>query len=132
MNDRLFTLDEARALVPWLQQTFDDIDLLRQKLEQIEQEMQALMMGARTNGHGSQDNDIEARRRVHRDVQALMESQHEDIVNRGILVRSVEQGLVDFPAVRDGQSVYLCWIKGEPDIAFYHDMETGFAGRQPL
>jgi hypothetical protein len=51
---------------------------------------------------------------------------------RGIVVRDVEQGLIDFPGRRDGRPIYLCWRLGEEAVDFWHDTETGFGGRQPL
>jgi hypothetical protein len=49
-----------------------------------------------------------------------------------VVVRDLERGLIDFPAVRDGEEVYLCWIDGEPEVAFWHGLDAGYAGRQPL
>ena len=49
-----------------------------------------------------------------------------------IVVRDLEQGLIDFPAMRDGEEVYLCWLRDEPSVAHYHDPESGFTGRRPL
>jgi hypothetical protein len=50
----------------------------------------------------------------------------------GVILRDVEQGLVDFPSIREGEEVYLCWLIDETEIAFWHPPESGFAGRQPL
>jgi hypothetical protein len=52
--------------------------------------------------------------------------------DRGIVVRDIEQGLIDFPGLREGRQIYLCWRLGEDAVNFWHDRETGFAGRQPL
>jgi hypothetical protein len=52
--------------------------------------------------------------------------------DRGIVVRDIEQGLIDFPGLRGGRQIYLCWRLGEDAVNFWHDRETGFAGRQPL
>lgn len=52
--------------------------------------------------------------------------------DRGIVVRDVEQGLIDFPGLREGKHIYLCWRLGEDAVDFWHDRETGFSGRQPL
>jgi hypothetical protein len=52
--------------------------------------------------------------------------------DRGIVVRDIEQGLIDFPGLRAGRQIYLCWRLGEDAVDFWHDRETGFAGRQPL
>jgi Uncharacterized conserved protein (DUF2203) len=49
-----------------------------------------------------------------------------------LVVRDLERGLIDFPSLRDGAEVYLCWIDGEDDIAFWHELDAGYAGRQPL
>jgi hypothetical protein len=49
-----------------------------------------------------------------------------------IVVRDLERGLIDFPAVRDGREVYLCWLCGEPQISHWHEPDAGFAGRRPL
>jgi hypothetical protein len=49
-----------------------------------------------------------------------------------IVLRDLERGLVDFPAMRDGREVYLCWEEGESEVAFWHDAESGYGGREPL
>ena len=49
-----------------------------------------------------------------------------------IQVRDIARGLVDFPAVRDGEEVYLCWLEGEPAVTHWHEPDAGFAGRRPL
>lgn len=50
----------------------------------------------------------------------------------GIVMKDVNTGLVDFPAQRDGRDIYLCWRYDEPKVAFWHELEAGFGGRQPL
>jgi hypothetical protein len=54
------------------------------------------------------------------------------ILDTGALIKDVNSGLLDFPAIRNGQEVYLCWQHGEGDIAFWHEVDAGFAGRQPI
>jgi hypothetical protein len=49
-----------------------------------------------------------------------------------IVVRDVDSGLVDFPSLRGGEEIYLCWLVGEEEIAFWHHLDAGFAGRRPL
>ena len=56
----------------------------------------------------------------------------EDIQELGAIVKDLDSGLVDFPSVRDGEEVLLCWRLGEGEIAYWHGLEDGFAGRQPL
>lgn len=50
----------------------------------------------------------------------------------GVVVKDLDAGLVDFPSERDGRTVLLCWQLGEDSVAWWHDLDTGFAGRQPL
>ena len=54
------------------------------------------------------------------------------MADRGILLKDPDRGLVDFPVLREGREVYLCWLLGETTIEFWHDIDAGFAGRQPL
>jgi hypothetical protein len=56
----------------------------------------------------------------------------EQLERLDIVVRDLERGLVDFPALRDGHEVYLCWLLDEPAVGHWHAIEAGFAGRQPL
>jgi len=54
------------------------------------------------------------------------------IRSEGVLVKDASRGLLDFPAVREGRVVFLCWMHGEGEIGFWHDQDSGFSGRQPL
>ncbi|HLV01558.1 MAG TPA: DUF2203 domain-containing protein, partial [Acidobacteriota bacterium] len=54
------------------------------------------------------------------------------IQDAGCLVKSVDEGLIDFPHIRDGREVYLCWRYGEDDIEYWHEVDAGFAGRTPI
>jgi hypothetical protein len=56
----------------------------------------------------------------------------EGLEGLGVLVKDLDRGLVDFPALRDGEEVLLCWHVGEDEVAFWHGLEEGFAGRKPL
>ena len=127
-----FTLEEANALVPWLEETFARMMPLRQDLVQAQEQLLGLLRRRRSNGHSSSEEEITAaQREVDRLTQQLQE-QLKEITDRGILVRDVGRGLVDFPAYREGREVYLCWLRGEARIDYWHETNIGFAGRQPL
>lgn len=55
-----------------------------------------------------------------------------EIGELGIVLRDLDRGLVDFPSLRDGEEIYLCWTEDEDEIAYWHSLESGFAGREPL
>jgi hypothetical protein len=54
------------------------------------------------------------------------------LFQKGIVLRDIEQGLIDFPSVREGREVFLCWRFGEDTVGFWHEIDTGFQGRKPL
>lgn len=56
----------------------------------------------------------------------------QEILSLGVEIKDFERGLCDFPHLRDGKVVYLCWQRNEPSVEWWHDIEAGFAGRQPL
>ena len=64
--------------------------------------------------------------------QETLKAEVEYLADRGILLRDPDTGLIDFPAERDGEQVFLCWRLGEGDVAYYHGVHSGFSGRRPL
>ncbi|HLZ72267.1 MAG TPA: DUF2203 domain-containing protein [Dehalococcoidia bacterium] len=122
---RYWTVEEARAALP------EVIGLLEELRRALARQAQAgaaagvVTPGARlsANGHGASRPDdplLLARRALER-INAL-----------GVQVKDVESGLIDFPHLRNGEEVLLCYRLGEADIAFWHGTDTGFAGRRPL
>ena len=132
MGGRIFDRDEANALVPWLEERFAAMSPLRAELVQRQEELLSLLRHRRSNGHSSSEEEIRAAENdVARLTQRLQEAVAE-ITSQGILVRDIGRGLVDFPAYRDGDTVYLCWQRGEPAIEWWHPTDTGFGGRRRL
>ena len=85
----------------------------------------ALAAAGQTNGGGQPG------RTVSEGFLELRESMFE-LRDREIVLRDLDRGLVDFPALRDGEEIYLCWLEGEEEIGFWHEPGAGFAGRRPL
>jgi hypothetical protein len=106
---RLFTLDEANELLPTL------IPLLTPSM--------------RSNGHGAEAADLDQRLA---DIATELSLGIRQVLELGVEIKDLNLGLIDFPSVRDNRIVYLCWRLGEGPIAFWHELDTGFAGRQPL
>ena len=132
MANRIFTLEEAQATVPWLEDQFQAIGPLRKRANALSNEIRRLGLEARSNGGVEVGGKLEERRKALQEVSEDIEERVRAVHDRGILVKGIEDGLVDFPAERDGREVYLCWRAGEKEIAFWHETNTGFAGRQPL
>jgi hypothetical protein len=127
-----FTVAEANALLPWLEEKFSRMVPLRDELASSQEQLIALLRRRRSNGHSSSEEEIaRAQREVDRLTRDLQQHLRE-ISQRGILVRDVGRGLVDFPSVRDDREVHLCWLRGEERVEYWHETNNGFAGRQPL
>jgi hypothetical protein len=125
MENDQFTLDEANSLVPWLAETFRKLELVRQEYIAVQERVIEL---AKESG----DDEIAQLSATGRDLARQMEEVVEEILDKGIIVRDVATGLVDFPSQREGREVYLCWIGGEDRIDYWHETNRGFSHREPL
>ena len=122
---RFFTVDQANALLPALTRLLDHLIQVRGNLVARRPDVNAALKKSAENG-GNRPASL-----------AVEEfEQFQSIVlelkGLGVLLKDIDMGLVDFPSRRDGREVYLCWRKGEPRVAFWHDMDSGYAGRRPL
>lgn len=121
---RHYTVEEARAELPWVSERLSAMRSAHGRLTETEAR-QALSSASPRNGGGAPGRQVgEAFVELQAGVAALGA--------REIVLRDLERGLVDFPAIRDGQEVYLCWIDGEPDIGHWHELDAGYSGRQGL
>lgn len=135
MGPRIYTPREANALVPKLARAFDEIDDVRQRLKTIKGKIDVLEMiwgeeiQAETNpDHKEHAHYLEEIEQAKKDYDAAGRK----IAEYEAVVKSIDQGLVDFYGVIDGRLVFLCWKRGEKSIEYYHHLEDGFPGRQPI
>lgn len=119
-----YTIAEARDLLPQLREWFGKLDHLRQRVEQNDASLAKLLEGGRDVGGDAANRQVIA---LSEFKQVLGEFQR-----REIQVKDLERGLVDFPAFVGGREVFLCWEKDEDDITHWHDLDTGYSGREPL
>ena len=132
MRHRLFTLEEANELVPWLEATFQRLVPAQEELTALQRRLLVLQRQRRSNGASSSQSEVTQAQEEQDRLGQRFEESIREITNQGILVRDVARGLVDFPSIREGREVYLCWIGGEEQIEFWHETDRGFAHRQPL
>ncbi len=120
-----FTLEEARALLPQLRNALKDAQRRRQRFSETDEKL-----GKMTTHAGS---DLGGK-----DVSSMMMDllqvnvQVRRIQEMGVVIKDFDRGLVDFPHLRQGREVFLCWELEEDDIEFWHDIETGYGGRERL
>ncbi len=128
---KYFTREEAEALLPQIEPLLLDLQQCHAMLLALRGELEMLHERMRGNGHGLHERfshlsrqhaaAIEEANRLIRRIQAF-----------GCQLKDPAMGLIDFPALRDGREVLLCWRLGEPAIRWWHEVDAGFQGRQPL
>jgi hypothetical protein len=121
---RHFTREQADALLPKLEPMLVSLREAKDELTD-EQAHELLSDAAPGNGGGEPGHRVgTAFLEVRRLLDTLEEAE--------IVVRDIDRGLIDFPALMDGREVYLCWELGEESVGHWHDVESGYGGRQPL
>ena len=125
----LFSVEEANALLPRLVPMLEDLRAGESALDEARAALGRLTPTMRGNGHGAEAAALE--RRLHELADELAEGIRR-IAAMGVEVKDLDHGLIDFPSLREGRIVYLCWRLGEGPLAFWHELDAGFAGRQPL
>jgi hypothetical protein len=122
--ERHFTRAEANALLPQLTELLGQLREAKDELTDSEAH-EALSDAAPSNGGGEEGRQVGV---AFLEVRRLLET----IEQSGIVLRDIDRGLVDFPAVLDETEVLLCWELGEDEVAFWHDLDAGYGGREPL
>jgi hypothetical protein len=124
IHARHYTLEEASELLPRVVAVIERMRVARGQLGDREAR-EALSEAGPTNGGGSPGRTVSEGFLELRD--SMMELRELEVV-----LRDLDRGLLDFPSLRDGREVYLCWQEGEDAIGFWHEPDAGFAGRRPL
>jgi hypothetical protein len=130
MSERLFTLQEALATLPAAAHLLLEIQEWKQELEDRSAELEQIVNSTDANGHRS--DDIAEGRAAVQSAAIELDRAFRQMDALGVELKGIENGLLDFPSLRGGRIVYLCWRQGEETIAWWHGVEAGFAGRQLL
>ncbi len=122
--EKHYTREEANALLPQIRQWLERLNRLRTDLERFDK---------RLSGMTEQGNDIGGAT-VNNWIRALADMQETlaEFQRREIFIKDIERGLLDFPALIGGREVFLCWESDEDHVEFWHDLESGFGGRERL
>ncbi len=124
IHERHFTVEEANGAIAEVEPAMRSLREARDRLTDAELH-EVLNEAAPKNGGGDRGRQVgEAFLEVRRTLTQLQQM--------GLVIRDLDRGLVDFPAILDGREVYLCWELGETEIAYWHDLESGYGGRRPL
>ena len=130
--DRLFTIEQANAMLPLVRAITGDLAALARDVMQRRHRLSVLTTGRDLKPSNPYSDELaQMETELERDALRLQEYVQE-LRELGVEPKGAIEGLVDFPAEMDGRIVYLCWRLGEPEVLFWHDLESGFGGRQPL
>ena len=132
MASRIFTPEEANAALPELRPLVETMVAAKRALDDAQERRDDVAQRIAGNGGGIPPAELAA---LQAGVDAAAESLAsaiESVQSAGVLVKDIDTGLVDFPAKRDGEDILLCWQLGEDDVAYWHGLDDGYAGRQPL
>jgi len=121
-----FTINEANEILPEVIKKFEFALAKKNEVSKIDQQLQTLVVSG-----GKFDEYVPLKQKLN---SALTEfySASEILEKTGVMIKSIDQGLLDFPSKRFNEDVWLCWKYGETEIKFWHDLDSGFMGRKPV
>ncbi|MDQ3507092.1 MAG: DUF2203 domain-containing protein [Actinomycetota bacterium] len=122
---KLFTVEEANALLPKLKEFLEEVATHRDAMREKAPRMEPIIKSSISNGGGKIGSEygVEAYR-----LYAAIEKVREI----GVVLKDLDMGLLDFPHERDGRVVFLCWHPPEERVEYWHEIDAGYAGRQPI
>lgn len=124
LHKKHFSLSEAQDLLPQLKILLSSIKVLKRKLDEAGFDIykHQYFGGMSTNGTGRYPENLEELIKVFQKISEM-----------GIIIKGIDTGLIDFPHIRsNGKEVYLCYLLGEENIDYWHNIEDGFAGRKSV
>jgi hypothetical protein len=130
--DRIFTPDEANSALDEVRPVAERLVAVRQRMRELEHAQGDLVTAIGGNGGGYAASDLNA---AQTELVGLAEAAGaciERLGELGVALKDLDIGLLDFPAVRDGVRVWLCWHVGEESVDYWHGLEEGYAGRKPI
>ena len=130
MADRRFTPDEANSALRQVRPLAERMVELRARLAELEDEQREVVRIVAGNGSGEGVGDARTPEfaKLARELQEVVD----ELSLIGVQLKDADTGLLDFPAVRDGEDVLLCWRVGEEAVEFWHSLEDGYAGRRRI
>jgi hypothetical protein len=127
-----FTVPEANAMLPRISPIMEQVQEWRRDMAALRSRVEEITPQPRRNGHSAKAAQLLDDGRRLREVRDRINAAVERVVSMGVEVKDLDTGLVDFPSLREGREIYLCWRIGEQSVDHWHEVDSGFQGRQPL
>lgn len=121
-----FTLKEANAILPSVIKKFKNLVSLKNELIRIQSELES------NPKYMSSFKDYVLKKQELNSAISNFYKAIEDLESSGVVIKSVDEGLLDFPSLRFNEEIWLCWKEGETEIKFWHGKDEGFNGRKPV
>lgn len=128
----LFTLDQAEAMLPKVRDELLSMQACKRELDDLRTALVHVAETSTGNGHVKDEDGLAQKRRRAEELVDDLNQRLTRINGWGIELKGIDEGLIDFPSEREGRTVCLCWRLGEEHIGWWHELDAGFAGRQPL
>jgi hypothetical protein len=125
MAQKIFTVEEANAILPRVRIMVEEMMLLRAEALVMRPDVWPILEKAVNNGGSSKAGELFV-------LFSRFQKLFKQLYSMGCELKGLQDGLIDFPSMRNGQKVYLCWRYNEPEITHWHPIDAGFSGRQPL
>ena len=122
----LFTVDQANTILPKVKKRFDEILCCKNNVMDIQEELQNL-----SDSNCGFEKFIKKKQELNHAVTSLY-NMIQELEDMGIMIKSVDEGLLDFPSIRYDEEIWLCWKFGESQVKFWHRKDEGFMGRKPI
>jgi len=129
---RTFTPAEANEALATVRPLVEHMVAAKRALDEAQERSDVAARSIAGNGGGIAPRELGELHEEFERRAAVLAGIVDEIQELGLLVKDFDSGLVDFPSVRDGEEVLLCWQLGEDEVAFWHGLEDGYAGRQPI
>jgi len=131
-TDRVFTPAEANSALSEVRPVAERLVALRTRMRELESTQSSLVIAIGGNGGGYAASDLNAAQSELGGLAEAAVACVERLDELGVQVKDLDLGLLDFPSIRDGAEVLLCWHVGEDEVGFWHGLEEGYAGRKPI
>ena len=121
-----FSVNQANEILPTVIKKFDYAKKMKSEVMKMEQQLSSGVTPVT-----SLEKYVEIKRKFNASITKFYQS-IEDLENTGVVLKGLDEGLLDFPAKRFDEEIWLCWKEGETEIKFWHEKDTGFMGRKPI
>ncbi len=131
---RIFTIDEANALIPYLQKTLDALQRQVRDIIRLKRQLEVLnvICGSQVSHQNVDFQEYTQKTALYHQLIGQADALIREVRARGCLLRDVHTGIVDFYAEMDGRVVFLCWRRGEPGIGYWHPVGEGYGQRRSI